>query len=160
MKRRISTYAIPASVLFLTLLLATAVCAEAQNITNNNSTNIAGTWTVLWTSQIVPPFVAMIQFSSDGNLITTETDEFAVSMGVWQRVNGHTYAISIDSFAFDALGQPYTGTFKSNAKLTLTPNSETLSGKFHLDFYDTNGVLQFSDDGPITGYRNHVRPMP
>ena len=112
------------------------------------------------TSQVVPPFLLTIQFSSDGNLITTETDEFAVSMGVWNRVDGHTYALSIDSLAFNALGQPYVGTFKTNAKVTLTPNSETLSGKFHLDFYDTNGVLQFSDDGPLTGSRNHVRPMP
>ena len=108
----------------------------------------------------MPPFLLTIQFSSDGNLITTETDEFAVSMGVWQRVNGHTFALSIDQYAFNAFGQPYTGTFKTNAKVTLTPNSETLSGKFHLDFYDTNGVLQFSDDGPLTGSRNHVRPMP
>jgi len=146
----------------VTLLLVAAAPAQAQNssINTNNSTNIAGTWTVLWTSQIVPPFLATIQFSSDGNLITTETDAFAVSMGVWKRVDGHTYALSIDSYAFSAFGQPYTGTFKSNAKLTLTPNSETLSGKFHLDFYDTNAVLQFSDDGPITGSRNHVRPMP
>ena len=159
MKPKLSAFAAPASVLLLTLLLVTASSAQVATDTNN-STNIAGTWTVLWTSQIVPPFLATIQFSSDGNLITTETDTFAVSMGVWKRVDGHTYALSIDSYYFPAFGQPYAGTFKSNAKVTLTPNSETLSGKFHLDFYDTNGVLQFSDDGPLTGTRNHVRPMP
>ena len=159
MKRKLSTFAIPVSTVLLALLLVAASPAQAQN--NNNNTNIAGTWTGLWTStEGGPQFVFMIQFSSDGNLITTETDEFAVSQGVWQRVDGHTYALTIYSYAFPAFGQPYQGTFKTNAKLKLSSNSEKLSGKYHLDFYDTNGVLQFSDDGTITGYRVHVQIMP
>jgi hypothetical protein len=154
-KSKLSTSAVSVSTLLLALLVATP-CARAQN-----NANIAGTWSILWASQEGGPrFMAMIQFSSDGNIATTETDEFATSAGVWQRVDGHTYALTVYQFAFAQLGQPYQGTFKTSAKLKLTPNSEQLSGNYHLDFYDTNGVLQFSDDGTITGYRVHVEMMP
>lgn len=157
MRRTLSAYSLPLNTLLLALLLV-AAGTPAQGQSN---TNIAGTWNVVWASTDGgPQFVAMIQFSSDGNLITTETDAFAVSMGVWQRVDWHTYALTVYSYAFPAFGQPYQGTFKSRARLRLTPNSEVLSGNYHLDFYDTNGVLQFSDDGTITGSRVHVQLMP
>jgi len=160
MKRKLSTFAIPVSTLLLALLLGAATPAQAQNNTNNDS-GIAGTWTGLWTSQDGgPQFVFMIQFGSEGTITTTETDAFATSTGVWQRVDGLTYALNIYQYAFSALGQPYQGTFKTRAKLKLTPNGEAFSGKYHLDFYDTNNVLQFSDDGTLTGVRDHVQMMP
>lgn len=159
MKRKLSTYSIPVSTLLLALLLVVATPAQAQNNSNNDS-SIAGTWTGLWTSQVVPQFMFMIQFGSEGTITTTETDAFATSAGVWQRVDGQTYALNLYQYSFSALGQPYQGTFKTRAKLKLTSNGEAFSGKYHLDFYDTNNVLQFSDDGTLTGYRNHVQMMP
>src|SRR5271166_4288266 len=105
MKRKLSTYSIPVSTLLLALLLVAATPAQAQNSGNNDS-NIAGTWTGLWTSQDGgPQFVFMIQFGSEGNISTTETDAFATSAGVWQRVDGQTYALTIYQYAFSALGQ-------------------------------------------------------
>jgi hypothetical protein len=159
MKRKLSNYSIPVSTLLLALLLLAATPAQAQNNTSNDS-NIAGTWSILWTSQQVPPFMVTIQFSSDGNVIATETDAFAISQGVWLRVDGQSYALTVYQYAFGALGQPYRGTFKTNLKLKLSPNGEKLAGKYHLDFYDTKGVPQFSDDGTVAGSRVHVQKMP
>ena len=156
MKPKLSAYAIPASVLLLTLLLAAAIPAQAEN--NNN---IAGTWTGMWSStQGGPQFVLMSQFNSDGNFNASETDEFAVTQGVWQRVEPRIFALTAYQFDFPALGQPYDGVFKVNAKLKLSKDGESFSGNAHLEFRDPNGVLLFTDDAIMTGYRVHVLVVP
>jgi len=114
MKRTLSTNAIAVSVLLLTLLLVSTSSAQVQNSSNSNS--IAGTWTGMWSStQGGPKFVLMSQFNSDGNFNASETDEFAVTQGVWQRVDPRTFALTAYQFDFPALGQPYDGVFKVNA---------------------------------------------
>src|SRR5271166_1739470 len=156
MKPKLSAHAISASMLLLMLLLSATAQAQAQN---NNT--IAGTWTGMWSStQGGPQFVLTEQFSSDGNFISTETDEFAVTQGVWQRVDPRTFALTLYQFDFPALGQPYDGVFKVNAKLKLSKDGEAFSGNGHLEFRDPTGVLLFTDDAIMTGYRVHVQILP
>jgi len=156
MKPKLSAYAIPVSVLLVSMLLVTAAPVQAQN---NNT--IAGTWTGMWSStQGGPQFVLTMQFGSEGNFITTETDEFAITQGVWQRVDPHTFALTTYGYDFAALQQPYDGVFKVNAKLKLSKDGESFSGNAHLEFRDPNGVLQFTDDATMTGYRVHVQMLP
>jgi hypothetical protein len=143
------------------MLPALASSQEAAAKAPQTDTNLAGTWTIVWkSSDFDLQFVAMVQFSSDGNFITTESDELAISQGVWQRVDGQTYLITGYEYDFPGFLQPYQGTFKNRARLKVSPNNEILSGNYHLDYYDTHGVLQFSDDGTISGYRVHVQAMP
>jgi hypothetical protein len=159
MKPKPSAFAIPVSTLLLTLLLVATTSAQVQNSTNNNS--IAGTWTGMWSStEGGPKFVLMSQFNADGNFNASETDEFAVTQGVWQRVEPRTVALTAYQFDFPALGQPYDGVFKVNARLNLSKDGESFSGRGHLEFRDPNGVLLFTDDAIMTGYRVHVQPMP
>jgi len=159
MKRTLSTNAIAVSVLLLTLLLVSTSSAQVQNSSNSNS--IAGTWTGMWSStQGGPKFVLMSQFNSDGNFNASETDEFAVTQGVWQRVDPRTFALTAYQFDFPALGQPYDGVFKVNANLKLSKDGESFSGNGHLEFRDPNGVLLFTDDAIMTGYRVHVQVGP
>ena len=157
MKTKMSAYAMPVCVSLLTLLMVGAVPAQAQN---NNT--ITGTWTGMWSStQGGPQFVLTEQFSSDGNFVSTETDEFAVTQGVWQRVDPpRTFALTAYQYGFAAFGQPYNGVFKVNAKLKLSKDGESFSGNAHLEFRDSNGVLQFTDDAVMTGYRVHVQVGP
>ena len=56
--------------------------------------------------------------------------------------------------------QPYDGVFKVNAKLKLSKDGESFSGNAQLEFRDPNGVLLFTDEATMTGYRVHVQPMP
>ena len=156
MKPKLSAFAAPASVLLLTLLLVAAAPAQAQN---NNT--ITGMWTGMWSStQGGPHFVLTSQFSSDGNFNATESDEFAVTQGVWQRVDPRTFELTAYQFDFPALGQPTDGVFKVNAKLNLSKDGESFSGNAHLEFRDPNGVLLFTDDAIMTGSRVHVQVGP
>ena len=156
MRHKLSTYALTASMLLLTLLAFATTSAHAQN---NNT--IAGTWTGMWSStQGGPQFVLMSQFNSDGNFNASETDEFAVTQGVWERVEPRVFALTAYQFDFTALGKPYDGVFKVNAKLKLSKDGETFSGNGHLEFRDPNGVLLFTDDAIMTGSRVHVQVGP
>ena len=106
MKPKPSAFAIPVSTLLLTLLLVAAASAQVSTSPNNS---IAGTWTGMWSStEGGPQFVLTMQFGSDGNFNTTETDEFAITQGVWQRVDPHTFALTTYGFDFAALGSHMT----------------------------------------------------
>ena len=102
MKPKPSAFAIPVSVLLLTLLLVAATSAQVSDQHQQQQHR----WHLDRYVELTeggPPFVLTMQFSSDGNFITTETDEFAVTQGVWQRVDPHTFALTTYGYDFAAL---------------------------------------------------------
>jgi len=131
---------------------------------NNGAKGLMGTWfTVVAPNPndptAPPPFSAVITFTADGNLLTTETDEQTISQGVWVNSGHHQFSLTAFQFAFDT-PNVWGGTFKIRAKLTLDDNGTHFDGPYRLDFYDTKGNFLFSGEGSLGGERIHVEAMP
>jgi hypothetical protein len=142
------------------VVFGTLLCtfnAEAQKSSSHVAPTLAGTWLMQVAPDpsdpaAPPPFAALITFTADGNLFTTETDEQTISQGVWAKIGNHQYALSALQFEFDS-PNVWGGTFKIRAKLTLSQNGNSFDGPYHLDFLDTNGNLLFSGIGKLSGSR-------
>lgn len=148
-------------VLGLSLLLSLGI-ANAQSVAAHTAARYVGTWAGVWTSDDgdIPPFVFQMQLSSDGNVLTTESDELAVSQGVWALGTQDFANLTAYQYSFSALQTPFQGIFKVRAKIKVTPDGEHLTGNYLLEFDDTNGALQFTDTGKFTMGRVHVQPLP
>lgn len=146
----------------LAALMVAASLSSAQTAAAPSAFRYVGTWNGIWTSDNnqVPPFAFYIQFGLDGNVSTAESDEFAISRGVWAVLNRDSANLTLYQYSFNALETPYQGTFKVRAKVSVSPDGEQISGRYYLEFFDPNNVLQFTDTGKFEGHRVHVEAMP
>ena len=121
---------------------------------------LPGTWLVHVTVQAAngvdapPPFLGIIQFSADGNVIQTETDAMApptsiVGQGVWVAAPSRGFDFTFYSLLFD--GQDFFGVSKVQAHAQLSQNNSSIQGTFKVAFYDPDGNLLVSGSGIFEG---------
>jgi hypothetical protein len=148
-------------IVLLATLMGSVGLSSAQTATSSTTLRYVGTWSGTWTSDNnqVPPFAFYMQLGLDGNVSTTESDEFAISKGVWAVLSKDSANLTLYQYSFSALETPYQGIFKVRANVSVSPNGEQISGRYYLEFFDPNNVLQFTDTGKIEGHRVHVEPM-
>jgi hypothetical protein len=96
------------------LLLGSGLAARAQSDIVAPHKGLAGTWRVqlavrdCQTDQVLRTFPALLAFGSGGTLTVATAGQpaalSATGLGVWHRVEGHTYRAVSESFVFDAAG--------------------------------------------------------
>jgi hypothetical protein len=153
------------SILMVFAVMLASVAAKA--VTNGNGqakTSLTGTWITTVAPDpsdlnAPPPFTALITFTADGNLFTTETDEQAISQGVWASTGPRQFLLTAYQFEFDT-PNVWDGTFKIRAALTLDSDGMHYQGPYRLDFFDTAGNAVFTGVGTLSGQRVVVEPMP
>jgi len=152
------------ALIILALLTQLSAQTTSKTTANTGTGNPTGTWLTLVTPDpsdptAPPPFSALITFTADGNVYTTETDEQTISQGVWA-INGH-HQVSLTAFQFEFdTPNVWGGTFKIRSKLTLDNNGNSFNGPYRVDFFDTNGNFLFSGVGTLAGTRIHLESLP
>jgi hypothetical protein len=82
---------------------------------------------------------------------------------VWKRLQGNHRAFNAthETFCFDyENGNAPDGIAKITDRIVLSKDGESLSGRQHVDAYDTEGHLVFVADGTMTGTRMHAEAPP
>ena len=148
-------------ILLLAALLALAVPAatsarQSRSENHGRSGQILGTWNVQVTVNGQPTFPALLTFSAGGGVVETESDVPGTSLGSWEKIGHHTYAVAFQSFTFTGTGQP-SGHVIVRSQVTL--NNGALSGPFKFDVFDPAGHVVQSGAGTATATRFQIPPF-
>jgi hypothetical protein len=144
--------------LLLTALLALVAVAADFDKDGDGNKALTGTWNVIVTPDPggPPPFMAVLTFNSDGNLVGTETDEQVITQGIWKALGGHEFRFTAEQLGFDIFNT-FTEEFKIKSTVKLD-KPDHFSGRFHVDVIDPNGNLIESGDGSLSADRLKMKP--
>jgi len=78
-----------------------------------------------------------------------------VCLGVWKHGPHGTYTLAHRVWNYDTNGN-FMGTIHLSESVTVSPDGNSQSGSFALDFYDPAGNFQFEVPGNVTGERISV----
>ncbi|MBI3475227.1 MAG: hypothetical protein HY010_05820 [Acidobacteria bacterium] len=78
-----------------------------------------------------------------------------VCLGAWKRGPHRTYTLAHRVWNYDGNGT-FLGTIHLSESVTVSPDGNSQSGSFALDFYDPAGNFQFEVPGTVTGERISV----
>jgi len=140
----------------LAIALGIQACATATAEAKSN--DITGTWTITVIPSAdtgAPPFTNFSSMTKDGLVINSD-DVGLASLGVWEKVSGHTYRTTFQGF-FEQEGQKMR--YQVRGTLELSADGEHFSGPFTNDIYDLDNNLLFSIGGTVEADRMHVVPL-
>jgi hypothetical protein len=109
-----------------------------------------------------PPFVALGQFSLDGNFLSTESDLYeppagTPGQGVWSPAPSRGFDFMFYAFLFD--DAHFMGMSKIRAHGQLDQSATSMKGTYKVEFHDVNGSLLFSGTGTFDGVPLAVEPL-
>jgi len=125
---------------------------------------LPGTWLIRITpqgDQAPPPFVVLGQFSSEGNFVSTESDLYVPpagtpGQGVWEPAPDRSFDLVQFAFLFDE--GSFVGMSKVSGHGQLDQSATSFRGTYKVEFFDTNGVQQFSGPGIFDGFVIGIQP--
>ena len=147
----------------VTQVASAQITANAKGASAQGSKTLVGAWFITVTPTLVPAFVSVGTFSSDG----TQTNISSVSLGfppespgygVWEKTGHHTFASTFVTVLSDGAGN-FAGTNKVRATLTVSPTGDEIDGIFRVDVFDPGGTLIVFDTGSVQGTRIKVEPL-
>ena len=139
--------------------------ASAATNPTDASPGIEGTWRTAGSFDSGGTDQALFTFSAgrnDGegtvlhsdNLFFVAAPSCLTSQGVWRKAGDKTFIATDEAFCFDTTNNfAPAGTIRFRTAVTVGDKGITLTGKLHIDAFDTNGTLVFTDDGTIQGSR-------
>jgi hypothetical protein len=169
------------SLILCALLALTVSPAPAQDATNRlaaarpggafdplskKSQALAGTWATRITPPVesgVPAFPGFFTFTSDGNLIATQSGgEFPAlgnpQIGLWEYAGGSQFTITYFVQDFDEQFQQVASE-EEHATITLNSAGDQFTGVVDINVYDLDGHLLFGDCcATFAGKRLSVKP--
>jgi hypothetical protein len=143
---------------------STQVTAATNQNDGRGPKTLVGAWFFDVHPTLVPAFVSLGTFHSDGTLtnissVSLDSPPESPAYGAWVRVGGHTFLITFWTIFSDGDGN-FTGTSRVRATVTIGPSGEASNGVFQVDFFDASGTLIVSDTGTVQGRRIKVEPLP
>ena len=144
--------------------------AQAQlKRTQSNGNSVEGSWTVTVTRLNPPPnvpptFKSLMTFAAGGGLIETSNTGTTLrgpAHGVWERINGRSYATTMLFFRFNPQTGAFLGTQKVNRTMRLSQDGHTFAAVSLAAQYDPDGVLILGGlRATETGERIEVERIP
>jgi hypothetical protein len=146
-----------------TNLSSVPVTADGKNIPEDPPTSLVGAWSSEIDSTLLPDFLSLGTFNSDGTLTNISVPSLAVptespGYGVWARTGRRRFAVTFLTVVSDGAGN-LVGTNKVRATLTTSKDGDRFSGNFQVDVFDAAGTLVVTDVGAIEGTRITIEPL-
>jgi hypothetical protein len=139
------------------------VASEGKSIHEDAPTSLVGAWSSEIDSTLLPNFLSLGTFSSDGTLTNISVPSLAVptespGYGVWVRTGRRRFAVTFLTVVSDGAGN-LVGTNKVRANLTTSKDGGHFTGEFQVDVFDASGATVATDVGTISGSRITVEPL-
>jgi hypothetical protein len=132
---------------------------------DDDAYTLAGTWRATETFIDGSAFDVLFTFGAGKNpdngtvahsdeLFFTGSPSCLTTQGVWARGGGRSYLATDEGFCFDTFnGFVPAGKIKFKSAVKLSPTGSAFTGKMHIEGYDADGNLVFSDDAALAGTR-------
>jgi hypothetical protein len=149
--------------------------AGSQNADDDDKNALEGTWRGTETFASGDVFRILFTFGAGKNAnngVVVHSDElFFVpspsclpSQGVWKRSGDRRFIATDEGFCFDSSGQPPTfdpfGKIKFESAIRLNNQGSEFTGTMHIEGFDLDGNLVFSDDADLHGVRMRAETPP
>jgi hypothetical protein len=149
--------------------------AGSQNGEDDDKNALEGTWRATETFASGDVFRVLFTFGAGKNAnngVVVHSDElFFVpspsclpSQGVWKRSGDRRFIATDEGFCFDSSGQPPTfdpfGKIKFESSIRLNNQGTEFTGTMHIEGFDVDGNLVFSDDANLHGVRMRAEAPP
>jgi hypothetical protein len=144
-------------------LSSVPITAGGGNSHDDPPTSLVGAWSSEIDSTLLPNFLSLGTFSSDGTLTNISVPSLAIptespGYGVWVRTGRRRFAVTFLTVVSDGAGN-LVGTNKVRATLTTSKDGDQFTGPFQVDVFDAAGGLVVTDVGTINGTRIKIEPL-
>ena len=138
-------------------VVAVAAAAEGSN-------GLEGTWRATGTFNSGGSDKALFSFGGgrdnegvvvhSDNLFFVPVPSCLSSQGVWKKTGDRSFIATDEAFCFDSTSDfAPAGTIRFRTSVTVNDRGTQFSGRLHIDAFDVDGNLVFSDDGTVQGVR-------
>jgi len=139
--------------------VAKAVTGVNDRLTDNDGRNsIVGLWHIrfmIGTNTIQEAFQIWNEGGTEAHNPNVDPRGGSICFGAWEAGPHRSYRLTHRVWNYDTNGT-FLGTIHLSENLTVGRTGDSHSGTFTLDFYDPNGVFQFSVPGDVVGERISV----
>lgn len=88
------------------------------------------------------------------NLFFVPAPSCLTAQGAWKRTGSNSFIATDEAYCFDSTNDfAFGGTIRFKTAIKLNPRGTAFEGRIHLDAFDPDGNLVFSDDGTIQATR-------
>jgi hypothetical protein len=138
---------------------------------NDAPHGIEGTWRATGSFDSGGSDIALFTFGAgkDGEGVVAHSDNLFLvavpscltSQGVWKKAGDKNFIATDEAFCFDSTnGFAPAGTIRFRTAVTVSDKWTQFSGRLHIDAFDNDGNLVFSDDATVQGTRMQVIAPP